>query len=186
VEIRWKCDPSLIGDGGATPSEEVLKFPGGLADYLEQEIGKAQTVTNRAFAGKHENKDTTRGAVEWAITWAPARDGTTRSYCNTIPTPAGGTHEQGLRNGLTKSLRAHGERVNNRKTGVITADDVPAFQVPLLLRAGSCAMRKTPEARARRAARDRAFMAWRECSASSRGCGPQRSPLRLRVLLNPS
>jgi topoisomerase-4 subunit B len=124
VEIRWKCDPSLISDGGATPSEDVLKFPGGLADYLEQEVGKAQTVTTRAFAGKHENKDTTRGAVEWAVTWAPARDGATRSYCNTIPTPAGGTHEQGLRNGLTKSLRAHGERVNNRKTAVITADDV--------------------------------------------------------------
>jgi len=124
VEIRWKCDPSLISDGGATPSEDVLKFPGGLADYLEQEVGKAQTVTNRAFAGKHENKDTTRGAVEWAVTWVPARDGATRSYCNTIPTPAGGTHEQGLRNGLTRSLRAHGERVNNRKTGVITADDV--------------------------------------------------------------
>ena len=122
VEIRWKCDPSLITD--ETPAEDVLKFPGGLADYLQQEVGKAQTVTNRAFAGKHENKDTTRGAVEWAVTWTPARDGFTRSYCNTIPTPAGGTHEQGLRNALLKGLRAHGERVNNRKTQVITADDV--------------------------------------------------------------
>jgi topoisomerase-4 subunit B len=122
VEIRWKCDPSLITD--ETPAEDVLRFPGGLADYLEQEVGKAQTVTNRAFAGRHENKDTTRGAVEWAVTWTPARDGFTRSYCNTIPTPAGGTHEQGLRNALTRALRAHGERVNNRKTQVITADDV--------------------------------------------------------------
>jgi topoisomerase-4 subunit B len=124
VEIRWKCDPSLIEDGGVTPSEDVLKFPGGLADYLEQEVGKAQTVTTRAFAGRHENKDTTRGAVEWAVAWTPARDGFTRSYCNTIPTPAGGTHEQGLRNALTRALRAHGERVNNRKTQLITADDV--------------------------------------------------------------
>ncbi len=124
VEIRWKCDPSLISDDGATPSEDVLKFPGGLADYLAGEVGKAHTVTNRAFAGRHENKDTTRGAVEWAVTWTPARDGFTRSYCNTIPTMAGGTHEQGLRNALTKGLRAHGERVNNRKTGVITADDI--------------------------------------------------------------
>jgi len=122
VEIRWKCAPELITD--ETPAEDVLHFPGGLADYLSQEVGKAQTVTNRAFAGKHENKDTTRGAVEWAVAWTPARDGATRSYCNTIPTPAGGTHEQGLRNALTKALRAHGERVNNRKTAVITADDV--------------------------------------------------------------
>ena len=122
VEIRWRCDPSLISD--ETPAEAVLHFPGGLADYLSQEVGKAQTVTNRTFAGRHENKDTTRGAVEWAVTWTPSRDGFTRSYCNTIPTPAGGTHEQGLRNALTRALRAHGERVSNRKTALITADDV--------------------------------------------------------------
>ena len=122
VEIRWKCDPSLITDD--TPAEDVLKFPGGLADYLAGEVGKAHTVTTRAFAGKHENKDTTRGAVEWAVSWTPTRDGFTRSYCNTIPTAAGGTHEQGLRNALTKGLRTHGERVNNRKTALITADDI--------------------------------------------------------------
>jgi len=132
VEIRWRCDPALIADGGETPAEAVLKFPGGLADYLAQDIGKALTVTNRAFTGKHENKDTTRGAVEWAVAWVPARDGATRSYCNTIPTPAGGTHEQGLRNALTKSLRAHGERVNNRKTGLVTADDVMDSAVAML------------------------------------------------------
>jgi topoisomerase-4 subunit B len=122
VEIRWKCASELITD--ETPAEDVLHFPGGLADYLSQEVGKAHTVTNRAFSGRHENKDTTRGAVEWAVAWTPARDGATRSYCNTIPTPAGGTHEQGLRNALTRALRAHGERVNNRKTAIITADDV--------------------------------------------------------------
>ena len=121
VEIRWACDPALIKD--ETPAEDVLKFPGGLLDFLRGEIGKAQTVTPREFAGKTENKDG-RGAVEWAVTWAPSRDPFTRSYCNTIPTPQGGTHEQGLRNALTKALRAHGERANNRKTGLITADDV--------------------------------------------------------------
>ncbi len=121
VEIRWACDPALIKD--ETPAEDVLKFPGGLLDFLRGEIGKAQTVTPREFAGKTENKDG-RGAVEWAVTWAPSRDPFTRSYCNTIPTPQGGTHEQGLRNALTKALRAHGERANNRKTALITADDV--------------------------------------------------------------
>jgi topoisomerase-4 subunit B len=121
VEIRWACDPSLITD--ETPAEDTLKFPGGLLDFLRSEIGKAQTVTPRDFSGRTENKDG-RGAVEWAVTWAPARDPFTRSYCNTIPTPAGGTHEQGLRNALTKALRAHGERAGNRKTALITADDV--------------------------------------------------------------
>jgi topoisomerase-4 subunit B len=124
VEIRWSCDPSLITD--ETPAEDVLKFPGGLLDFLKSEIGKAPTVTPRDFAGRTENKikDGKGGAVEWAVTWAPSRDPFTRSYCNTIPTHQGGTHEQGLRNALTKALRAHGERANNRKTALITADDV--------------------------------------------------------------
>jgi topoisomerase IV subunit B len=124
VEIRWSCDPELITD--ETPAEDVLKFPGGLLDFLKSEIGKAQTVTPREFSGRTENKskDGNRGAVEWAVTWAPSRDAFTRSYCNTIPTLQGGTHEQGLRNALTKSLRAHGERANNRKTSLVTADDV--------------------------------------------------------------
>jgi len=126
VEIRWSCDPSLIED--ETPAEDVLKFPGGLLDFLKSEIGKAPTVTPREFSGRTENKDALAkgkgGAVEWAVTWAPSRDAFTRTYCNTIPTLQGGTHEQGLRNALTKALRAHGERANNRKTALITADDV--------------------------------------------------------------
>jgi len=122
VEIRWSCDPALIEDD--TPAEETLKFPGGLADFLKGEIGKAPTVNAREFAGRSENKKDGRGTVEWAVAWTPQIDPFVRSYCNTIPTPQGGTHEQGLRNALTKGLRAHGERVNNRKTNLITADDV--------------------------------------------------------------
>ena len=121
VEIRWSCDPSLIKD--ETPAEDTLKFPGGLLDFLKSEVGKSVTVNQRDFAGRTENRDG-RGAVEWAVTWAPSRDPFTRSYCNTIPTPQGGTHEQGLRNALVKALRSHGERTNNRKTSLITADDV--------------------------------------------------------------
>jgi topoisomerase-4 subunit B len=121
VEIRWACDPSLIKD--ETPAEDTLKFPGGLLDFLKSEIGKSNTINSRDFAGRTENKDG-RGSVEWAVAWTPAIDPFVRSYCNTIPTPQGGTHEQGLRNALTKALRAHGERANNRKTGLITNDDV--------------------------------------------------------------
>jgi topoisomerase-4 subunit B len=97
-----------------------------LQDFLQSEVGKAPTVTSRDFSGRTENKakDDRRGAVEWAVTWAPSRDAFTRTYCNTIPTLQGGTHEQGLRNALTKALRAHGERANNRKTSLITAEDV--------------------------------------------------------------
>jgi topoisomerase-4 subunit B len=119
VEIRWKCDPSLIK--GETPAEEVLKFPGGLLDFLNSEIGANRTVTQRTFSGRTENKDG-KGAVEWAVVWTPQIDPFVHSYCNTIPTAQGGTHEQGLRNALTKALRNHGE--SNRKTELITTDDV--------------------------------------------------------------
>src|SRR6202000_585141 len=117
-----------------TPAEDVLKFPGGLLDFLKSEIGKTQTVTPRDFSGRTENnkKEAGRGTVEWAVTWAPERDPFLRSYCNTIPTPQGGTHEQGLRNALTKALRAHGERVNNRKTSLVTPDDVMASACAVL------------------------------------------------------
>ncbi|MDE2465323.1 MAG: DNA topoisomerase IV subunit B [Alphaproteobacteria bacterium] len=122
VEIHWICDPALIRNA-ATPANEVLKFPGGLADFLRSEIEGQSTVSPRLFVGRTENKDG-KGAVEWAIAWAPERDGFLQSYCNTIPTPLGGTHEQGLRNALTKALRAYGERSGNKKTAQITPDDV--------------------------------------------------------------
>jgi topoisomerase-4 subunit B len=122
VEIHWLCDPSLIKTGN-TPADEVLKFPGGLADFLRSEIEGETTVSPRLFVGRTENKDG-KGAVEWAVAWAPERDGFMQSFCNTIPTPLGGTHEQGLRNALTKALRAYGERAGNKKTAQITPDDV--------------------------------------------------------------
>ncbi|NWH08984.1 MAG: DNA topoisomerase IV subunit B [Alphaproteobacteria bacterium] len=123
VEIRWSCDPALIHAGDETPAEATLHFPGGLSDYLAAVLEKETTVTARAFAGRVENKEG-KGAVEWALAWAPARDGFSHSYCNTIPTPQGGTHDQGLRTALTKSLRAFGELTGNRKTAQITPDDV--------------------------------------------------------------
>ncbi|MEI9932934.1 MAG: hypothetical protein WDM89_20975 [Rhizomicrobium sp.] len=119
VEIRWKCDPSLIK--GETPAEDILKFPGGLSDFLASEIGNNRTVTQRTFSGRTENRDG-KGAVEWAAVWTPQIDPFVHSYCNTIPTSQGGTHEQGLRNALTKSLRTYGE--SNRKISLVTADDV--------------------------------------------------------------
>ena len=121
VEIRWKCDPGLAK--GETPAEDTLKFPGGLVDFLRSEVDGNTLVTSREFSGRTENRDG-KGAVEWAVTWTPQIDSFVHSYCNTIPTSQGGTHEQGLRNALTKALRSHGERVSNKKTALVTADDV--------------------------------------------------------------
>ena len=121
VEIRWHCAPELIKDD--TPQEEVLHFPGGILDYLKIAIEGADNVTHEPFYGK-VSKAGSHGSVEWAIAWIGNRDGFVSSYCNTVPTPEGGTHEQGMRQALTKGLRAYGDLVGNKKASQITADDV--------------------------------------------------------------
>ena len=128
VEIRWKCAPELIGPKDETPTEDLFHFPGGLADYLNAMLSGTMTYTEAPFAGKVDFSEkfgpSATGSVEWAITWTPARDPFTSSYCNTVPTPEGGTHEAGFRTALTKAARAYGELVGNKKAAQITGDDV--------------------------------------------------------------
>ncbi|MEL0072080.1 MAG: DNA topoisomerase IV subunit B [Rhodobiaceae bacterium] len=135
VEIRWQCDPSLIKDSEKTPASDTLRFPNGLKDYLEELIGGRTTVTPTPFAGKVE-KQGGHGSVEWAVSWVGAgignADGMSASYCNTVPTPEGGTHEQGLRAALTKGLKAYGERVSNKKASIVTAEDVMGTSAALV------------------------------------------------------
>jgi topoisomerase-4 subunit B len=121
VEIRWQCDPSLIKDD--TPAEAVFHFPGGLAEYLTATINGQTRVTKDLFAGRVE-RDGGHGSLEWAVCWVADEDGFLNSYCNTIPTADGGTHENGFRSALTKCLRDFGERVGNRRAAQLTADDV--------------------------------------------------------------
>jgi topoisomerase IV subunit B len=121
VEIRWKCAAELIGDD--TPEEAVFQFPGGLADHLREQIGSRECATAEPFTGTHEFQGE-QGRVEWAIAWPLWSDGSFSWYCNTIPTPDGGTHEAGLRSALTKGLRAFGELVGQKKAAQITAEDV--------------------------------------------------------------
>ena len=125
VEIRWKCAEELITDPEKCPAEDVLHFPEGLKDYLSERVGGRTTVTPTPFAGNIQ-KDGSHGSVEWAVTWVGGGDSHVSSYCNTVPTPEGGTHEQGLRNALTRGLKAYGELINNKKANIITADDVMA------------------------------------------------------------
>jgi topoisomerase-4 subunit B len=129
VEIRWRCDPSLISDD--TPAEASFRFPGGLKDYLTSEISGLTLVTKELFAGRTAGENG-HGSVEWAVAWVADEDGFLRSYCNTIPTPDGGTHENGLRQALSKSLRAYGELTNNRRAGQVTADDVMGTAAAML------------------------------------------------------
>ncbi|MDC0887123.1 toprim domain-containing protein, partial [Altererythrobacter sp.] len=118
---RWKCAESLTTDD--IPSEAVFKFPGGLADHLKEQIDGRECVTAEPFTGSQDFPEE-QGRVEWACAWPLYSDGSTSWYCNTVPTPDGGTHEQGLRAALTKGLRAFGELTGTKKAKDISADDV--------------------------------------------------------------
>ncbi len=124
VELRFSCAPELILEGDTTPTEAVLKYPNGIEDYLSVLTKDTPLITPRPFSGRSELADN-MGHIEWAITWPEeGYDPFLYSYCNTIPTPQGGTHETGLRAGLTKSLRSYAEMVGSRKAADITADDI--------------------------------------------------------------
>jgi len=126
VEIKWTCAPERITD--ATPAEATLHFPGGLADALAERVGELETVTP-VFAGRAERKGEA-GALEWAVTWSPIgfgdADSFIGSYCNTVSTPDGGTHEAGFRSALVKGLKSYGELINEKRAAQITAEDVIA------------------------------------------------------------
>ena len=121
VEIRWKCAASLITDD--TPAEAVFQFPGGLSDHLKEQIAGRECATADFFAGQQDFADS-QGKVEWAVAWPLWSDGSYSWYCNTIPTPDGGTHEQGLRQALVRGLRQFGDLVGNKRAKELTSDDV--------------------------------------------------------------
>ncbi|MBI2735219.1 MAG: DNA topoisomerase IV subunit B [Rhodospirillales bacterium] len=126
VEIRWKCAKSLLPKGSTIPEEESFHFPGGLEDFVKSEIGERATIVPQPFAGeaKSETNGTAGGKVEWAVWWPGDEEGFVRSYCNTVPTAEGGTHESGFRSALVRGLKRYAELTGNRKGTIITADDV--------------------------------------------------------------
>ena len=133
VEIRWSCLPSLLEGVEGVPPEATFRFPAGLKDYLAREIEGRELVTEQIFSGKIE-KPGGHGSLEWAITWlGGVEDGFVHSYCNTIPTPEGGTHESGLRIALLRALKDHAERIGqSKRAGSITTDDVMATCAAML------------------------------------------------------
>lgn len=132
IEIRWRCAPALLAGSDSVPAEATFRFPDGLKGYLAREIEGRELVAESVFSGKVQ-KPGGHGSLEWAVVWLADADGFSTSYCNTIPTPDGGTHESGLRIALLRGLRDHAERVSQAKRmGPVTTDDVMATCASML------------------------------------------------------
>ncbi|MDJ0934342.1 MAG: DNA topoisomerase IV subunit B [Kiloniellales bacterium] len=131
VEIRWRCDPALLREKDGVPESADLHFPNGLRDFLDAALQDGRTLTPDPFVGETKLPDEA-GRVEWAISWPASEDGFVHSYCNTVPTSQGGSHESGLRSGMLRSLKAYGDLVGNRRASKITAEDVLGGAAALL------------------------------------------------------
>ena len=131
VEIRWKCSPNLnLGTTVLIPENETICYPDGLADYLKDETNGRNLMLSSAFTDKTELDGQ---KFEWALTWlGPGEDSFFHSYCNTVPTPSGGTHENGFRQAITKGMRVYGELKGQKKAPELTAEDVLAGSAGML------------------------------------------------------
>jgi topoisomerase IV subunit B len=124
VEIRWSCAKELLRGVEDVPEEATFHFADGLKDYLSETLADATLVHPDIFTGS-AGKTGTHGAAQWAVAWTADADGFLNSYCNTIPTPDGGTHESGLRTALTRGLKDHAERTGQgKRAAAITSDDL--------------------------------------------------------------
>ena len=122
IHINWKCSPEVLSEGDATPQETELHFPNGLKDFLNYQIGARATINRTMFSGEAELAND-EGKVEWSITWPEDENGFCYSYCNTVITPQGGTHEMGFKSALIRGLKEYGEMANVKKAAGITAED---------------------------------------------------------------
>ena len=124
VKIRWRCDPELLRGLEEVPAEDEFHFVGGLKDYLAAAVHADTLVHPDIFSGK-SGRNGAHGACEWAVAWTADADGFLSSYCNTVPTPDGGTHESGMRSAMLRGLKDHAERIGQGKRAApITSEDV--------------------------------------------------------------
>lgn len=122
IRIFFKCAPELLGQDSLAPAEAELNYPNGLKDFLNFQIGARTTINRTMFAGNAELSHD-EGRVEWAVTWPEDENGFSYSYCNTVVTPMGGTHEAGFKNALIKGLKEYADMANIKKAAGVTAED---------------------------------------------------------------
>ncbi len=123
VKILWQCANEVLGEGDNTPTQKELCFPNGLRDFLEYQIGARQTINKVGFYGEQLLAND-EGKVEWAITWPLDENGFSYSYCNTVVTPQGGTHEMGFKQAIVRAFKEYADMANIKKLNTLTAEDI--------------------------------------------------------------
>ena len=122
IHILWKCAQELLNESDVTPAYAELHFPNGLRDFLNYQIGSRTTINKMSFTGESLLAND-EGKVEWAVTWPEDENGFCFSYCNTVITPQGGTHEIGFKSALLRGLKEYAEMANVKKATTITNED---------------------------------------------------------------
>ena len=121
VTIEWECEFEVFSD---VPRKALINFPNGLKDYLSSKITLGNLIIPEIFSGNIEGQQN-KVKLEWAICWQNDDSSAfMQSYCNTIPTPLGGTHEQGLKAAMLRGLKTYGEMIGNKKSTNFTIEDI--------------------------------------------------------------
>ncbi len=128
VEIYWLCSESCLTEKEKNLRNATFRFPGGISDYLAERLNKISTISDKMFCGKvlfsERFKTEKAGSIEWSINWSLQSDGFLLSYCNTVPTPEGGTHETGFWSAILKGIKCYGELLGLKKISNITKEDI--------------------------------------------------------------
>lgn len=132
VKIHWHCAEKFLDDN--IPANQTLHYPNGMCDYIA-ELTQLEVHEDNCFFGKTE-KNNQGEWVEWAILWniddEQSQPSLVNSFCNSIPTPDGGTHETALKSALARALRQYGDMVGEKKSSRITGDDISNDCIMLL------------------------------------------------------
>ena len=129
IEIIWKCEKSLVKDYNIE-EKLIFKFPNGIVDFLHNSTSGKSFISSENFFGSIPFNN---NRIDWVMNWlGPSEDGFFKSYCNTLSTPLGGTHENGFRQAITKGMRVYGELKGQKKVSELTAEDVLAGSAGML------------------------------------------------------
>jgi topoisomerase-4 subunit B len=120
IKINWKNEYDLSDNN--IPKEELIHFPNGLNDFIEKVYGDDEKIINSIFHGKYKNDS--QYTVEWSLVWLERQSGSIKSFCNTIPTINGGTHENSLKNVILKGFKKYGDLIGYKKSQLLTLDDI--------------------------------------------------------------